>query len=75
MKPSLTPKAALDKREAEQARASRKAAIQAELDELDRKSIRALRATKAGIGKPDDDKTLADIESKVAVLRTELSGL
>ena len=49
--------------------------IHQELNDLDMKSVRAVRAIQAGTGTDEDKKTLTEIEKQVTILRTELSSL
>lgn len=51
------------------------AAIRAELDEIDLKSVRPLRAKLAGTATAEDDRILSELEARAAVLRAELATL
>lgn len=53
----------------------RAAEIKRELQEIDTKSIRPLRAKMAGTNTQADDDMLADLEADAATLRTELANL
>jgi len=59
----------------EQVKASRIAEIYDQLDSLDKKSVRPLRAITAGTGTEDDTSKLQDIEMTTSNLRTELAEL
>lgn len=50
-------------------------AIRAELDDIDLKSVRSLRAKLAGTATAEDDRILNEIEARAAVLRAELATL
>lgn len=68
------------KAEAEAAQAAaekqaQKEALLAQLDTLDLKAIRALRAIQAGTGTEEDKQRLVMIESKIAGLRTKIKEL
>jgi hypothetical protein len=54
---------------------ARRAEIQAELDEIDRQSIRPLRAAAKGIARAEDTAKLAALETKAEELRAELAAL
>ena len=56
-------------------REERVAAIKADLDRLDRASIRPLRAIENRTNTPDDDARLMDIDQQAASLRAELANL
>ena len=56
-------------------REERAAAIKADLDRLDRASIRPLRAIENRTNTPDDDARLMDIDQQAASLRAELADL
>lgn len=57
------------------AKADRGAEIMRELDALDLKSVRPLRAKLAGTATEEDEARLASIEAQAQALRTELAGL
>ena len=59
----------------EQAKEARKKELIAELDALDLKCIRALRAIKAGTGTDDDTARLAELEAQAEEIRKELQLL
>lgn len=52
-----------------------RAAILAELDALDHRSARALRAVVAGTATDDDKSKLAKIEGEAIALRARLAGM
>lgn len=52
-----------------------RAAILAELDVLDHRSARALRAVVAGTATDDDKSKLAKIEGEAIALRARLAGM
>lgn len=56
----------------EQAEQKRKAEIMAQLDALDLKCIRALRAISAGTGTEADTARLAELEAQAAELREQI---
>lgn len=56
----------------EQAEEKRRADIMAQLDALDLKCIRALRAINAGTGTEADQERLAELEEQAAELRKQL---
>jgi hypothetical protein len=56
-------------------KAKRKAKLIAELDALDLKCIRALRAIQAGTGTDDDTARLAELEEQAEEIRKELQLL
>ena len=58
----------------EEAVKKRKGEIQAELDALDRASIRSLRAIMKGAGTDFDTKKLAELDAQAKGLREELKG-
>lgn len=58
-----------------QAKEARKKEIIAELDALDLKTIRALRAIQAGTGTQDDEEKLAEIEDQAEQIRQQLKEL
>ena len=58
-----------------QASEQERAAILAELDALDRRSTRALRAVVAGTATDDDKAALAAIEAEAVSKRARLAGL
>lgn len=49
--------------------------IKQELDQIDLKSVRPVRAIQAGTGTVDDTAYLSQLESEAQVLRTELAGM
>ena len=49
--------------------------VQSELDRLDYKSIRAVRALESGTGTEEDREFLSDLEQQAQVLRTQLQQL
>lgn len=59
----------------EQAKEARKAELIAELNALDLKCIRALRAIQAGTGTEDDTTRLAALEAQAEEIRKELQLL
>lgn len=58
-----------------QAKEARKKELIAELDALDLKCIRALRAIEAGTGTDDDTARLADLEAQAEEIRKQLQLL
>lgn len=58
-----------------QAKEARKKELIAELDALDLKTIRALRAIQAGKGTKADEDKLADLEAEAEKVRQELKEL
>lgn len=56
----------------EELRAAREEAIIAELDEIDRKSARALRAIVAGTATDDDRAMLTELNAQAEALRAQL---
>ena len=58
-----------------QAREAERTAILAELDALDRRSARALRAVVAGTATDEDKAALAAIEAEAVSLRSRLKSL
>lgn len=56
-------------------KAQRAAAIQAELDDIDMRSVRPLRAKVAGTATAEDERILSELEARAAVLRAELATL
>jgi len=67
--------AEVDAEVAKQARESERAAILAELDALDRRSARALRAVVAGTATDEDKAKLVQIETEAVALRARLAEL
>ena len=67
--------AEVDAEVAKQARDAERSAILAELDALDRRSARALRAVVAGTATDEDRATLAAIEAEAVSKRARLAGL
>ena len=59
---------------AEKIKADRKAEILQELSEIDRKTIRPLRAKLSGTATADDEAILADLEAQAKKLRDELNA-
>ena len=55
--------------------ADRRKEILAELDEIDRESIRPLRAIDNGDDTTEDHQKLIDLEARAVELRTEMAGL
>jgi len=53
----------------------RKAEILSRFDEIDKATIRALRATKAGAQTPDDTARLDALETESVLLRAELATI
>lgn len=60
---------------AEQEKQDRKAELVAQLDALDLKCIRALRAIQTGQGTQADTEKLADLEEQAAQIRAQLQEL
>ena len=60
---------------AEELAQARKAGIIAELDRLDRQSVRPLRAIAKETATDEDVAKLADLDARAASLRAELAGL
>lgn len=58
----------------EQAEQKRRADIMAQLDTIDLKCIRALRAIQAGTGTEADQERLAELEEQAEELRKQLNG-
>ena len=58
----------------EQAEHKRKAEIMSQLDAIDLKCIRALRAIQAGTGTEADQERLAELEEQAEELRKQLNG-
>ena len=58
-----------------EARKAERAAILAELDALDRRSDRAIRAVVAGTATDVDKAKLIEIETKAITLRARLAGM
>jgi len=56
-------------------KAARIAEIHAALDDIDRHSVRPLRAIIKGVGTDEDTNRLAALEQKAEDLRAELAGL
>lgn len=50
-------------------------ALRTELDALDLKAIRALRAIEAGVGTQDDEDKLAELEEQAALVRRRIQEL
>jgi hypothetical protein len=59
----------------EDIRVTRVAEIHAELDDIDRQSVRPLRAIIKGVGTDEDTNRLATLEQEAEDLRVELAGL
>ena len=68
-------KAEVDAAAQTEARETERAAILAELDALDRRSARALRAVVAGAATEEDKAALASIETEAVSLRSRLRSL
>lgn len=64
-----------DEEIAEQEKQAQKADLVAQLDALDLKTIRALRAIEAGTGTQADTDKLAELEAQAAQIREELKEL
>ena len=75
MRIAMQTQAQVDAEAAKQAREQERAAILAELDALDRRSTRALRAVVAGTATDDDKAALAAIEAEAVSKRARLAGL
>lgn len=60
---------------AEKEKEAHKKELMAQLDELDLKAIRSLRAIQAGTGTEQDEQKLAELEEQAAAIRAELKGL
>ena len=75
MRIAMQTQAEVDAKAANQARDAERAAILAELDALDRRSARALRAVVAGTATGDDKAALAKIEGEAIALRARLAEL
>lgn len=56
-------------------KALRAAAIRAELEDIDLRSVRPLRAKVAGTATVEDERILGELEARAAVLRAELATL
>ena len=75
MRIAMQTQAQVDAEAAKQACEQERAAILAELDALDKRSARALRAVVAGTATDDDKAALAKIEDEAIALRARLAGL
>lgn len=64
----------VDKEKADNDEAQRVAGIKAELDALDRKSIRAIRAINAGLDVLADNVELSELEVQAKALRLSLGN-
>jgi len=60
--------------QAEDPAEARRAEIRAELAEIDRRSVRPLRAEAEGLATPEDRASLAGLEARARKLRDELAG-
>lgn len=60
---------------AEQEKAAQKQELIAQLDTLDLKAIRALRAIQAGVGTNEDEEILAELEDQAEQIRQQLKEL
>ena len=60
---------------AEQENAAQKQELIAQLDTLDLKAIRALRAIQAGVGTNEDEEMLAELEDQAEQIRQQLKEL
>lgn len=60
---------------AEQEKAAQKQELIAQLDTLDLKAIRALRAIQAGVGTNEDEEMLAELEDQAEQIRQQLKEL
>ena len=69
---ALVPEPAPPEPTAEQVEAARVAGIRVQLDDLDRKAVRPLRAIAAGTATDADRTTLAEIETQAAELRESI---
>lgn len=56
-------------------KALRAAAIRTELDDLDLRSVRPLRAKIAGTATAEDERILSELEARASALRIELASL
>ena len=57
---------------AEKEKEAHRKELMAQLDELDLKTIRSLRAIQAGTGTEQDEQKLAELEEQAAAIRAEL---
>ena len=75
MRIAMQTQAEVDANAAKQAREAERNAILAELDALDRRSVRSLRAVVAGTATDEDKAKLAAIEAEAVSKRSRLAGL
>ena len=75
MRIAMQTQAEVDAKAAACAREQERAAILAELDALDKRSARALRAVVAGTATDDDKAALVKIEAEAIALRARLVEL
>lgn len=68
-------KAEADIRRAAAEKAAQISTLQAQLDALDLKAIRALRAIQSGTGTQTDTAKLAELETQAAAIRQQIQGL
>lgn len=59
----------------EEKKATHKKELMAQLDDLDLKAIRALRALSAGVGTVEDKAKLEELESQAAEIRRQIKEL
>lgn len=64
-----------DEEKADQQKQAHKAELIAQLDDLDLKAIRALRALSAGVGTVDDKAKLEELEQQAAEIRRQIKEL
>ena len=69
------PKSTAEAQQAADEKAARIADLQKQLDVLDLKAIRALRAIQAGVGTADDTTRLAELESQAEYVRQQIRQL
>lgn len=69
------PKAEAEARQAAAEKAARLADLQKQLDVLDLKAIRALRAISAGVGTEADTQKVAELESQAEYVRQQIREL
>lgn len=75
MRIAMQTQAEVDAKAAKQARDAERDTILAELDALDRRSARALRAVVVGTATDEDKAKLAAIEAEAESKRSRLAGL
>lgn len=68
-------KAEAEQAQVQQENAVQRAALQAQLDGLDLKAIRALRALSAGVGTEADKSKLEELETQAAQIRAAMEAL